>query len=157
MQPVQQRAEVHWSGDLARGSGTVSLATSGVMTNQPVTWNARIGAQPGPTTPEELIAGAHASCYAMALTATLKKAGFQPKSLDVTAVVTFECRREGWTITSSTLDVQGAIPGLDETVFARLAADADQGCPVSRALRGNVEIHLKTSLSAEDLAASAGP
>lgn len=154
---VEQRADVHWTGDLANGSGTVSLSSSGVMKGQRVSWKARTGLERGMTTPEELIAAAHASCYSMALAGALTKAGYQAKDLDVTATVVFAQRDGVFGVASSTIDVNGTIPGLDEPTFAKIAAEADRDCPVSRALRGNVEIVVKTSLSAEDLAASAGP
>lgn len=158
-----RRAAVHWQGGLAQGSGEITTSTSGTLMNMPVSWPARTadGAKEGTksvTSPEELIAAAHASCYSMALAGTLEKAGLAPQSMDVDATVTFEKTDDGkFTITKSMLSVVGNVPGIDEDAFARLAEDAKVGCPVSRALEGNVFVGLDASLSSEQHAAAAGP
>ena len=154
-----RRAIVHWQGGLAQGSGEITTSTSGTLMNMPVSWPARTeeGAK-GVTSPEELIAAAHASCYSMALAGTLEKAGLAPQSMDVDATVTFEKTQDGqFTITKSMLTVVGNVPGIDEEAFARLAEDAKVGCPVSRALEGNVFVEVDASLSSEQQAAAAGP
>jgi lipoyl-dependent peroxiredoxin len=154
-----RRAQVHWQGGLAQGNGEITTSTSGTLLNMPVSWPARTedGAK-SVTSPEELIAAAHASCYSMALAGTLEKAGLAPQSMDVDATVTFEKTKDGkFTITKSMLTVVGNVPGVDEDAFDRLAQDAKVGCPVSRALEGNVEVEVDASLSSEQQAAAAGP
>ena len=156
---TMRRAQVHWQGGLAQGSGEITTSTSGTLLNMPVSWPARTedGAK-NVTSPEELIAAAHASCYSMALAGTLEKAGLAPQSMDVDATVTFEETSDGkFTITKSMLTVVGNVPGIDEDAFASLAQDAKIGCPVSRMMEGNVAVEVDSSLSSEQQAAAAGP
>lgn len=130
-------AQAHWEGSLMEGAGTVDLVTSGVASFD-VNWAKRAEAGAGTTNPEELIAAAHATCYSMALSHALAGNGTPAASLDTRAEVTFQ---PGTGITGSHLTVVGQVPGLDAEGFAKFAADAKVGCPVSKALAG-VEITL---------------
>lgn len=136
---LDSTASVRWEGDLMSGSGTASLA-SGAAGPLAVDWKARSEDQGGKTNPEELIAAAHASCFSMAFSGRLAKAGNPPNSLDVTATATFV---PGTGITGITLRVGGDVPGMDAEQFAEIAEDAKQNCPVSKALAGNVPITLE--------------
>ena len=139
-------AKASWSGDLFSGSGTVSGTSSGVLTDQPVTWAARTEQPGGKTSPEELVAAAHASCYAMALSNTLAQAGHAPESLDVTAEVTFDTS-DGAKVTKSALTVVGTVPGVSDQEFQDLAKQGEQGCPISNLIRGGAEITLDAKLA----------
>ena len=143
---VVRRATVKWVGDLASGSGELSAATSGAFSTLPVTWASRTEHADGKTSPEELLAAAHASCYSMALSSDLTKAGFSPESLDVTSVVTADRVDGKWTVISSTLTVRGRVPGVDETQFRTIADSAKDGCPISRAMKGNVALSVEAVL-----------
>ena len=133
-------------GNLLEGSGQVSAA-SGLFTDAPVTWAART-ARPDPkTSPEELIAAAHAACYAMAFSHALAEAGSPAERLAVDAVCHFiRLEAGGFAISRMDLDVHGSVPGIDQDAFERLAREGEHGCPVSNALRGNVEIRLSATL-----------
>jgi lipoyl-dependent peroxiredoxin len=144
MASAERRANVVWKGDLMQGSGNFDLASSGAVEDLPVTWASRAERPDGKTSPEELIAAAHASCYAMALSATLADGGNEPEQLDVNSVVTFDV--DNLKVTTSALDVRGRVPGLDEEGFRTAAEQAEQLCPVSNALRGNVDIQLNVTL-----------
>ena len=145
MATAERRADVVWRGDLFRGSGTFDLASSGAATDLPVTWASRTEHHDGKTSPEELITAAHASCYAMALSNTLAQMGNEPEELNVSAVCTFDA--DQLKVTTMVLDVRGRVPGLDAEGFQNAAEQANQGCPVSNALRGNVDIQLNASLA----------
>jgi len=125
-------ANAHWEGSLFEGSGQVELASSGIGT-YPVTWASRAEQANGRTSPEELIAAAHSTCFSMALSNGLAKAGTLPTSLDTTADVTFQ---PGEGITGIKLTVVGAVPGMSADDFTAAAEDAKQNCPVSQALTG---------------------
>ena len=142
---AERRAQVTWTGTLAQGTGRLQLA-SGAAPELPVTWASRTARSEGKTSPEELIAAAHSSCYAMAFSGGLTDAGTPPTSLDVTAVVTFAQTAAGFHVASSRLEVRGVVPGLDQAGFAAAAEAAKDGCPVSQALRGNVEISVEATL-----------
>jgi osmotically inducible protein OsmC len=142
-----RRATVNWNGDLATGSGRVDATTSGAFAGLPVTWASRTEQANGRTSPEELLAAAHASCFSMAFSSDLAKAGSPPKSLDVSAEVTAERIDGRLTVVSSRLTVRGQVPGLDEARFRALAEQAKDGCPISRALKGNVELSVDASLT----------
>jgi osmotically inducible protein OsmC len=136
-------AAVTWSGGLLDGSGNVHSSGSGALGELPVTWASRSEERSGgKTSPEELIAAAHASCFAMALSKQLADNGTPPERLDVTAAVTFV---PGTGITTSQLELRGRVPGIDAERFSSLAAAAKEGCPVSKALAG-VEISLDAQL-----------
>jgi lipoyl-dependent peroxiredoxin len=143
---AESTASTSWEGTLARGSGMTSLA-SGAAPPLNVSWGARTERAAGTTSPEELIAAAHASCYAMAFSNELAEAGATPQHLDVSATVTFEVVDGAPTITRSALTVRGSASGIDAAGFAEAAEGAKAGCPVSRALQGNVEITLDAALA----------
>jgi osmotically inducible protein OsmC len=143
---AERRAEAVWEGDLFEGSGTVTLAT-GVGGELPVTWASRTEAPDGKTSPEELIAGAHAACFAMAFSNVLAQAGSPPQRLDVSATATFAKRDEGWRVTTMDLEVRGSVQDMDAADFEKHAETAKDACPVSNALKGNVQIGLKASLA----------
>jgi osmotically inducible protein OsmC len=142
-----RKAKAVWNGDLATGSGEVSSLTSGKFSALPVSWGARTEAPQGKTSPEELLAAAHASCFSMALSAGLAKAGTPPKKLEVTSSVTFDKVGESWTVVSSDLEVSGDVPGIDAGAFAKAAEDAKDGCPISRALKNNVKLSVRPTLA----------
>jgi osmotically inducible protein OsmC len=138
-------AETTWSGDLTNGAGTVNYVSSGSMSRLPVSWASRTEDSNGKTSPEELVAMAHSSCFAMAFSNVLAKAGHPPELLTVRAAVTFD-KLDAWTVTSSALTVRGRVPGISADEFTQLAEDAKDNCPISRALKGNVELSVEASL-----------
>lgn len=137
-------AKASWSGDLFSGNGSVSGTSSNALSDLPVTWAARTEDSGGKTSPEELVAAAHASCYAMAFSNTLAPAGHVPESLEVTAAVTFV---PGTGVTKSELTVVGKVPGLSEDEFKELAKQGEQACPISNLIRGGAEITLDAKLA----------
>jgi osmotically inducible protein OsmC len=141
---AEKNAQVTWRGDLATGSGTIEKVGSGVLASLPVSWAARTGDEDGLTSPEELIAAAHAACFPMALSKALADQGSTPESLSVTATVTFV---PGTGITTSALDVTGNVPGIEASAFREAAEQAKENCPVSKALRGNVEMTVTARLA----------
>jgi len=146
MVKAERRAEAVWEGNLIQGSGKVVSVGSGAIGELPITWAARTERSDGKTSPEELIAAAHAACYAMAFSHTLAQAGTPAERLLVNAVCTFEQVEAGFKITTMDLDVRGKVPGLDEAGFEKAAQQAEQACPVSNALRNNVQIRVKAHL-----------
>jgi lipoyl-dependent peroxiredoxin len=140
---TERRAEVTWRGDLFGGEGTIERVGSGVFGPLDVTWASRAEAPAGKTSPEELIAAAHAACFAMAFSNILAKAGSAPERLETSATLTFV---PGTGITKSALTVVGAVPGMDDAAFQEAAEQAKDGCPVSNALKGNVDISVDASL-----------
>jgi len=139
---VTSEASTAWKGSLTEGSGEVTFVSSGLGTFD-VNWKARSEGSTSVTTPEELIAAAHSSCFSMALSGALAQNGTPPESIDTTASVTF---KPGTGITGSHLNVNAVIPGLSAEDFERLAQEAKAGCPVSAALAG-VEITLEATLA----------
>jgi osmotically inducible protein OsmC len=137
-----RRATTHWEGSLIEGSGQVTLESSGLGTYD-VTWASRAEEPQGRTSPEELIAAAHSSCFSMALSNGLAKAGSPPEALDTTADVTFQ---PGEGITGIKITVRATIPGMSAEDFAAAAEDAKANCPVSKALTGTT-ITLDATLS----------
>ena len=146
MPSMKSTATVSWQGGLADGKGSVDLA-SGAASGLPVSWASRTEAANGKTSPEELIAAAHASCYSLALSHEIKQSGATPGSLDVQATVTFTVDDAGPRISSSHLQVRGRAEGIDADGFAKLAEAAKAGCPVSKALADSVEISLDAALA----------
>lgn len=140
---TDRRAEVTWRGELLTGSGTITSVGSGAIGPLGVTWPSRAEEPSGRTSPEELIAMAHAACYCMALSHGLTQAGTPPTELRASATVTFV---PGTGITASALTVVGVVPGLDAGGFEAAAQDAKDNCPVSAALRGNVELSVEARL-----------
>jgi osmotically inducible protein OsmC len=142
---TDRRAEVTWRGSLAEGGGTITQTTSGAIGEQAVSWAARSeDATGGKTSPEELIAAAHAACFSMALSAGLAKAGTPPDELLTSATVTFQ---PGEGITKIALTVEGRVPGVDADGFRQEAETAKANCPVSKALASVPEITLEASLA----------
>jgi osmotically inducible protein OsmC len=139
-------ATVKWEGNLTSGSGEVSAATSRAFTALPVTWASRTETPDGRTSPEELLAAAHASCYSMAFSGDLTKVGSPPERLEVTAEVTFDRVDGKWTVISSKLTVRGRVPGIDNDRFQAIAEQAKDGCPISRALVGNIALSVEAAL-----------
>ena len=142
---TERRADVTWQGGLMDGSGTITSTTSGAIGEQPVSWAAPSeDATGGKTSPEELIAAAHASCFSMALSAGLAKGGTPPDELKTSATVTFQ---PGEGITRIALTVEGRVPGMDAAAFAEAAQGAKANCPVSKALAAVPEITLEARLA----------
>lgn len=141
-----RRAEVTWNGELLTGHGVVTAASSGAFTELPVSWAARTEGPAGKTSPEELVAAAHASCYAMAFSGGLNRAGTPPDRLSVSADVTFDKVDGGWKIVSSALTVRGVVPGMSADAFVAAAETARDGCPISQALKGNVALSVDATL-----------
>lgn len=146
MADVERRAHVVWEGDLTSGSGRLTEDSSKVMEDTPVTWASRVERPDGKTSPEGLIAAAHASCYSMAFSNVLAQKDAPPVRLEVEAVATFDADQVK--ITTVDLNVRGEVPGMSDEEFDAAAHEADQACPVSNALRGNVEIRVHAQLSA---------
>jgi len=143
-----RRADVTWTGDLAKGSGAVTASSSQLFKDAPVSWAARTETPNGKTSPEELLAAAHASCFSMALSAGLGKAGTPPTKLQVSAVVTFAQKPDGgWGVSESALEVTGTVAGLDQAGFQKAAEGAKEGCPISQALKNNVKLSVKATLA----------
>jgi osmotically inducible protein OsmC len=141
-----RRAEATWTGDLVSGSGIVSAATSGKFQDLGVTWADRTQESSGKTSPEELLAASHAACFSMAFSARLAKNGTPPNRLDVTADVTFAQVDGGWKVASSALTVRGNVPGISPEDYQRIAEDARDNCPISVALKGNLELSVDATL-----------
>jgi osmotically inducible protein OsmC len=147
---VVRHATVTWTGNLIDGGGTVTAFSSGAFSDLPVSWSARTENSEGLTSPEELLAAAHASCFSMAFSSDLTKAGFPPDHVHVSCEVTFDKVDGRWTVMSSSLEVAARVPGIDEDTFQRVAAGARDGCPISRALVGNVDLQVDAVLETED-------
>ena len=141
-----RRGSAKWSGDLTSGSGTVSAESTGLFRDLPVSWAARTEEPGGKTSPEELVAAAHAACYSMAFSNGLAKAGHAPDRLEVTAEVTFAKQEVGWKVATSHLTVHGWVPGISSADFVAAAEAARDGCPISVALKGNVELSVEAVL-----------
>jgi osmotically inducible protein OsmC len=143
---AKRTAEAVWEHDLLKGSGRVK-GLSGGLPETSITWAARTEASSGgKTSPEELIAAAHAGCFSMAFAAALARGGTPSERLHVTATVTFDKVGDGWKVVSSDLVVKGRVPGMTPEKFSAAAKAAEGGCPVSNALRGNVAITVAATL-----------
>jgi osmotically inducible protein OsmC len=141
-----RRADATWGGDLLSGRGTVTAATTRVFADLPTTWASRTAEPAGVTSPEELLAAAHASCFSMAFSNELAKAGTPPTSVTVSVAVTGDKLETGWTVLSSAITVGGVVPGATEESFQAAAEKARDGCPISKALKGNVELSVEATL-----------
>ncbi len=141
---ADRTASAVWQGDLFEGSGTVSAVTTGLFTDAGVTWAARTADPGGKTSPEELLAAAHAACFCMALSNELSSRGHPPARLEVQATCSFE---PGKGVTTMALDVSAEVPGVDEAGFREGLDAAVESCPVSNALRGNVDIQVDGTLA----------
>ncbi len=142
-------ATVTWNGSLADGDGTVTAGSSGMFGDLPVSWASRTEEPDGRTSPEELLAAAHSSCFAMALAGSLARARTPPDHLHVSATVTFDKVGDAWTVTRSQIDVVGTVPGMSSADFDAAAEQAKVNCPISRALAGNVELVVSATLEEE--------
>ena len=140
---ADRSGEATWQGNLFEGTGKVSATSSGLFTDADVSWPARTEDVGGKTSPEELIAAAHAACFSMALSNELSSRGHEPARLDVRATATFDPP----TITTMVLDVTAEVPGADEAAFREGLDVAEGSCPVSNALRGNVDIKVTGKLT----------
>jgi osmotically inducible protein OsmC len=143
---VERTANAVWEGDLMGGSGTASTQ-SGVVDNATVKWSSRAEQADENTSPEELIAAAHATCLSMALAHALAQAGTPAQRLETKATATFDRAGEGFRMTTMRLSVRGQVEGIDEEAFRQAAEGAKENCPVSQALKGNVEISVDAALA----------
>jgi osmotically inducible protein OsmC len=141
---TEKTAKATWEGDLLHGSGHVATGTGSVDAD--MTWSARAEDVEG-ASPEELIAAAHAMCVSMALSAALARAGTPPARLETEARTAFDKVDDGFKMTSVRLTIRGEVDGMDDATFRTVAEDAKENCPVSQALKGNVEISLDASLA----------
>jgi osmotically inducible protein OsmC len=141
-----RHATATWSGDLPTGNGTVSAYTSGLFTDLPTSWGSRTEDPNGQTSPEELLAAAHAACFSMAVSNELAKGGYAPDHVHVVVEVSAEKREQGWTVIGSAIQVVGQVPGISHDEFERFAALAKDGCPISRALSPSVEVSVDATL-----------
>ncbi len=138
-------AQAVWEGDLPHGHGSVK-GTSGGLPAVQVSWSARTEQPGGRTSPEELLAAAHASCFSMALSAGLGRAQHPPTKLETTAAATFDKVGDGWKVTKVEISVVGHVPGISAEEFAAAAQAAGAGCPISGALKGNVAVSVQAKL-----------
>jgi lipoyl-dependent peroxiredoxin len=143
---ARRSAHAVWEGDLAHGHGTVR-GTSGALGDAPVSWASRTEAPGGKSSPEELLAAAEASCFSMALSAGLGRAGKPPQRLEVTATATFDKVGEAWKVTTMEIEVVGTVPGIAANDFEAAAKAASEGCPISGALKGNVAVSVRARLA----------
>jgi osmotically inducible protein OsmC len=140
---ADRRARATWEGDLFEGNGTVTATSSGLFTDASVTWASRTEEPEGKTSPEELIAAAHAACFCMALSNELASRGNPPGRLEAAATCSFE----GGKVTTMVLEITADLPGVEEDVFREALEAAEGSCPVSNALRDNVDIQVNASLA----------
>jgi lipoyl-dependent peroxiredoxin len=143
---VERTATASWQGDLMGGSGEVSTR-SGAVQNATVKWSSRAEQADQNTSPEELIAAAHATCVSMALANVLAQSGSPPQRLDTEATATFDKTDAGFRMTTMRLSIRGQVEGLDDDGFRRAAEEAKENCPVSQALKGNVDVSVEASLA----------
>lgn len=139
---AESKATTIWEGDLPKGRGTTSVG-SGALPEIEVSWPARTERTAGTTSPEELLAAAHTSCFCMALSNELAQAGNAPERLEASATVSFVA---GEGVKSSRFAVRGRVPGIDQAAFEQAARGAGENCPISQALKGNVEIEVEATL-----------
>src|SRR5437899_5329254 len=142
MPRIERRAESVWEGNLARGTGTIFARSSGAF-ELPYSLATRIGNPEGKSSPEELIAAAHAGCFATSLAGELTAAGFAPERLSVTATcVMDEVEGKGHLVVASNVEAEAHVPGIAEGDFQRVVAEADAGCPIATLIRGTARIEL---------------
>ena len=141
-----RHAIANWSGNLTEGGGMLQYVSSGAIARLPITWSSRTEAHNGRTSPEELLAAAHASCYAMAFSNQLAKNGTVATKVEVRVEVTADKGEAGWTVLSSKIATSAVVPGIDQAKFEELANAAKDGCPISRAITGNVELSVEATL-----------
>lgn len=143
---AKRTATAVWEHDLAKGQGRVK-GTSGAIPELPVTWASRTEAPGGKTSPEELLAAAHAACFAMALTANIGRANKASERVTVSATATFDKVGDAWKVTTMDIDATAQVPGLSASEFAEIVQKAEAGCPISVALRGNVAVKVNAKLA----------
>ena len=143
---VERTANAEWQGDLLSGSGTVSTQ-SGAVRDATIKWSSRAEAADENTSPEELIAAAHAACVSMALAHGLAQAGTPPQRIESKATSTFDKVGDGFRMTKMHLRIRGTVDGLDEDGFRKAAEDAKDNCPVSQALSDDVEVTVEAALA----------
>ena len=141
-----RHAIANWSGNLTEGGGMLQYVSSGAIARLPITWSSRTEAHQGRTSPEELLAAAHATCYAMAFSNQLAKNGTVATRVEVRVEVSADKREAGWTVVSSRIATSAVVPGIDQATFEALANAAKDGCPISRAITGNVELSVVATL-----------
>lgn len=145
MAGATKTANVTWNGDLMQGGGTITTVGSGAFSNLGVTWKTRTETE-DLTSPEELLAAANAACFAMALSGALARGGNVPAKLEITAKCTFSVGDGGAKVSNMDLTVRGTVPGIDQATFEKTADEAGKNCPVSTALKGNVEYSVTAEL-----------
>jgi osmotically inducible protein OsmC len=142
---AERTPTVYWEGTLAKGGGSVR-AGSGAVTDLPLDWASRSDRSDGKSSPEELLAAAEAACYAQSLAVLFARDGVEPQRIEVTATCALEEEGDWYRITAVDLEARVQAPGVDEDGFQRVEQEADERCPVTRALRGNVEVRVTGSL-----------
>jgi lipoyl-dependent peroxiredoxin len=142
---TSRSATAVWQGDLLGGSGSVSGAT-GLFRDLPTSWASRTEEPGGRTSPEELLAAAHASCFSMAFSNILAKAGFPPERVEINVEITFTKLDPGWTVTHSAIKAKARVPGVDDKTFQESAQAAKDGCPISRALNPTIDVSVEATL-----------
>jgi osmotically inducible protein OsmC len=148
MPRIVREAAVSWEGNVARGTGAISAASSSAFAALPFSLATRIGAPEGKTSPEELLAAAHGACFTMSLASELTQAGTPPERLDVRCVVTMdEVEGKGHQVVHSEIDAHGTVPECDDAAFAQAAEAADAGCPMSALIRASATVAVSASLS----------
>ena len=148
MPRIVREADVHWEGNVARGTGGITAASSAAFVALPFSVASRVGAPEGKTSPEELLAAAHGGCFAMSLAGELAKAGTPPEQLDVRCTVTMdEVGGKGHQIVHSEITASGTVPNCDEAAFAQAAEAADAGCPFSVLIRASATVAVSATLS----------
>ncbi len=140
---ADRTASAQWEGTLLEGRGQLTMENTRLLESVPITWAARTEEPGGMTSPEELLAAAQASCYAMAFSSALAKAGSPAEQLDVEATATFI---PGEGVTTMKISVRGRVPGVDADRFRELAEEGEKACPIANAIRGNVDIQLTAEL-----------
>ena len=149
MPRIVREADVSWKGNVARGEGRISAATSGAFSELPYSLATRVGAAEGKTSPEELLAAAHAACFAMSLASELSDAGSRPERLDVRCTITMdEVEGAGHRIVASSLDVRAAVADVDHARFQQLVEAADAGCPFSALVKASAEVTVRAAVVA---------
>lgn len=138
---MQSRGSAVWKGGFKDGRGSISTA-SGVLSDEGYSVGSRFEGDTG-TSPEELIAAAHAACFSMALSLLLGKSGLQPESIRTTATISLDKAGDGFEISTSHLDVVAKVPGADEAAFQKIAEQAEHGCPVSKVLKAKISMNAR--------------
>jgi osmotically inducible protein OsmC len=147
MPRIVREADVAWEGSIGGGTGRISAATSGAFSELPYSLPTRIGAAEGKTSPEELLAAAHAACYAMSLASELSDAGSPPERLDVRCTITMdEVEGAGHLIVASSLEARAAVPGVEPGRFQELVEAADAGCPFSTLVKASADVTVSATL-----------